>query len=80
MRKLTFLMIVGLVLMNSCSNKMRVNKSASSTASGSTAASSQSPSNQTQATPKSLANLKPPRRGEVLFLGNVGQYHAGRYV
>jgi putative membrane-bound dehydrogenase-like protein len=75
MRKLIFLLIISLGFINGCSNKMSVNKSTS------TSASTESTPDQTQTNQQNIANLKPPRRGEVLFLGNVGKHHdASKYA
>ncbi len=79
MRKLFFLTVIALGLMSGCSNKMRVNTSVSTSAS--ITASPESTSKQTQSTPQNTASLKAPRRGEVLFLGNVGKHHdASKYA
>ena len=77
MRKLIFLTIVGLAFIYGCSSKILINGSAAN----STGTYTESTSNQIQATPQNVADTKPARRGEVLFLGNVGKHHdAGKYA
>ncbi|MGI8633868.1 MAG: ThuA domain-containing protein, partial [Segetibacter sp.] len=87
MRKVFFLMIVALCLFNACSNK-RINRTATNngagqdnTATGMASAGAVSVSGNRNTSRVSNANLKSPRRGEVLFLGNVGKHHdAGKYA
>ncbi len=75
MRKFIYLIIAAAWFMFSCSNKMRVNKSKSASA---TAEQQRDPV-LNQAAEK--VSLKPPRRGEVLFLGNTQTHHdAGKYA
>ena len=77
MRKLIFITVVGLAFIYGCSSKILINESAAN----STGIYSESTSDQIQATPQNVADTKPARRGEVLFLGNVGKHHdAGKYA
>ncbi|MDB5247308.1 MAG: rane-bound dehydrogenase domain protein [Segetibacter sp.] len=87
MRKVILLMIAGLWLLNACSKRLRINGSNTSatnttindnTANTGSAANVTSIKNTDQG---SKGSLKSGRRGEVLFLGNVGKHHdAGKYA
>lgn len=69
MRKLLLILTISAGLANSCSHKLRVDKSDSTPAPATANASGN------QGTTSATAPLKAPRRGEVLFLGNVGKHH-----
>ncbi|MEO5995847.1 MAG: PVC-type heme-binding CxxCH protein [Chitinophagaceae bacterium] len=75
MRKLIFLLIASGWLFHGCTNKMRTSKSIPA---------ENAPNNQNNAndyTNKSATSLPAPRRGEVLFLGNLSKHHdSGKYA
>ncbi|GEO07793.1 PVC-type heme-binding CxxCH protein [Segetibacter aerophilus] len=83
MRKATVILVATFWLLSGCSNKVRLGKTNANSNTTNNDNAAASVGSLTASSTKKVANtnLKNPRRGEVLFLGNLEKHHdAGKYA